>query len=90
MTRERGYSNVGKRAVVKTDIYPYKKYNLLCAIKYGKIIGYEIYKESIDKDKFIDFINKNIKNKYKNHLLLLDNAKFHHNKNVFSYVNFRK
>ena len=36
MTRERGYSNIGKREVVKTDIYPYKKYNLLCAIKYGK------------------------------------------------------
>ncbi len=50
----------------------------------------KIYKEAIDKDKFIDFLNKNIKNKYKNHLLLLDNAKFHHNKNVFSYVNFGK
>ena len=86
MTRERGYSNIGKRAVVKTDIYPYKKYNFLCAIKYGKIIGYEIYKEAIDKDKFIDFLNKNIKNKYKNHLLLLDNAKFHHNKNVKDFI----
>ena len=44
-----------------------------------KIIGYEIYKEVIDK--FIDFLNKNIKNH-----LLLDNAKFHHNKNVKDFI----
>jgi len=67
MTRKRVYSNIGKRIVVKIDICSYKKYNLLCVIKY---------------DKFIDFLNKNIKNKYKNYLLLLDNAKFYYNKNV--------
>ena len=39
----------------------------------------EIYKEAIDK--FIDFLNKNIKNH-----LLLDNAKFHHNKNVKDFI----
>ena len=34
-------------------------------------------KGGIDKNKFNDFYNKYIKNKYKDHLIILDNAKFH-------------
>ena len=34
--------------------------------------------------KFNDFYNKFIKNKYKDHLIILDNAKFHKSKDVIS------
>ena len=55
------------------------------------------YFNGIDKNKFNDFYNKYIKNKYKDHLIILDNAKFHKakevvdniqkdNKNIYSLV----
>ena len=86
MIKTYGYSKKGKRAYYKTSIYPYKKYNLLCAIKNNKIIGSEIYETSLDKEKFILFIDKYIKNQYINNILLMDNAKFHHNKDVKEYI----
>jgi hypothetical protein len=60
------------------------KYNCLCAIKYGKVVGIKIYEETggINKEKFINFINKFIKNKYKNNIILLDNPIFHKSKEV--------
>ena len=45
MTLGYGRSKKGYRVYKKTSIYPFKKYNMLCAIRYGKIIGYEIYKD---------------------------------------------
>ena len=74
----------GRRAYYNTGLYPYKKYNCLCAIKYGKVVGVKIYEETggINKEKFISFINEFIENKYKNHIILLDNAIFHKSKEV--------
>jgi transposase len=46
MVREHGRNDKGRRAYYNTDMYPYKKYNCLCAIKYGKVIGIKIYKET--------------------------------------------
>jgi transposase len=88
MTKERGWSKKGTRAIVKTNIYPFKKFNVLCAIKYGKVIGIKVYKETggLDKIKFIKFLEENIKNKYKNHLITLDNARFHRSKEVKEYI----
>ena len=54
-------------------------------MKYGKIISYELYenlKGGVGSNEFNEFINKNIKNKYKNHYVLLDNASFHRSKIV--------
>jgi transposase len=81
-TKNRGYSKKGTRAIIKTNLYPYKKYNLLVAIKYGEIVGYKLYKDPLDKDKFVEFINDNIKDKYNEHLIILDNARFHRSKEV--------
>ncbi len=60
----------------------------MCSITYGKIICLEIYKETggLTAEKFINFINKYIKDKYKNYLITLDNAKFHHTKVVKDYI----
>jgi len=79
----------GKRCYKTTYVYPYVKYNFICAFKYGKIIGYKLYpkqKGDIDKNKFNDFYNKYIKNKYKDHLIILDNAKFHKAKEVVDNI----
>lgn len=84
MVREHGRNDKGRRAYYNTDMYPYKKYNCLCAIKYGKVIGIKIYKEAggINKEKFIAFLNEFIKDKYKKHVIILDNAIFHKSKEV--------
>ena len=50
--------------------------------------GYEIYdKGGIDSNRLIDFINKFITGKYKNKLIVLDNASSHRNKNVKDLIN---
>lgn len=80
MHKNFGRCDKGKRCYKTIHKYPYVKYNFLCAIKYGKVIGYQLYeKESggIDAIKLVNFYNKYIKNKYKNHLIILDNANFH-------------
>ena len=88
MTKEKGWSKKGKRAILKTNIYPFKKFNVLCAIKYGKVIAIKIYKEreGLDKYKFIHFLKMNIKDKYKNHLITMDNARFHRTDEVRNYI----
>ena len=61
---------------------------MLCAITYGKIVGLEIYKETggLTAEKFINFIDKYITGKYKNYLITMDNARFHHSKIVKDYI----
>ena len=46
-------------------------------------IGYEVYKKGgIDSKRMVDFINKFINGKYKDKLIILDNASSHRNKLV--------
>lgn len=80
-----GRSKKGKRAIIKTTSYPFIKFNCLCAITNKKIIGLKIYKDlkgGINANDFIKFIDDNIKNKYKNYTILLDNAPFHRSQNI--------
>lgn len=80
-----GRSESGKQAIKRTEIYPYKKYNLIVAMKYNKIIGWELNKESYDTTKLTAFIEKHL-NKYKKHLLIFDNAIFHKSKKVIEIL----
>ena len=80
-----GSSESGKQAIKRTEIYPYKKYNLIVAMKYNKIIGWELNKESYDTTKLSNFIEKHL-NKYKKHLLIFDNAIFHKSKKVIEIL----
>ena len=72
---------LGKRCVVKTDDnYIFKNFTLLCAISNSKCIGARLYKEGgMNKERFVEFLQQNIFNKYKNHLIILDNAGSHNN-----------
>jgi transposase len=54
-------------------------------MKYNKVIGYELSKESYDSDKLAKFIDSEL-SKYKNNLLVFDNAVFHKSKKVLSVL----
>lgn len=59
-----------------TDNKVFRKYTLIVAISMNGLIGYESYeKGGITTDRFLKFINNNILKKFKNKLLLFDNAK---------------
>ena len=76
--------DLGKRCVVKTDDnYVFRKFTLLCAISNSKCISATLYKEGgMTKERFVEFLEANIFNKYKNHLIILDNAGSHNNEYV--------
>ena len=83
MTLNYGKFKKGRRIYMKTQIYPFKKFNVLCAIKFGKVVGIEIYEElkgGVEVIEFNKFIDNYINKKYKNHLILLDNVSFHRSK----------
>ena len=89
MMKNNGRSEKGKRCYKTIYTYPFVKFNFICAIKYGKVIGYILYEKNtggIDSNKFSEFYNKFIKDKYKNHLIILDNAKFHKSKDVIDNI----
>tara|TARA_A100000164_G_C21741139_1_gene692355 strand:+ start:304 stop:822 length:519 start_codon:yes stop_codon:yes gene_type:complete len=73
--------DIGQRCTIKTDDnYVFKKFTLLCAISNKKCIGWKLYENGgSTKERFIDFLQNNIFQKYKNHLLVLDNARAHNN-----------
>lgn len=71
----------GKRCIIKTDnSFFFRKFTLLVAIKNTKCIGWILYeKGGMTKERLVDFIKCFIFNKYKNHLIILDNAGSHKN-----------
>jgi transposase len=85
MTSSYGRSKSGTRAIYKTNKYPFKRYNMLCAISANKVVGYELYKDlkgGIKTNNIIDFYNDVIKDNYKDHLIIMDNAVIHKSKIV--------
>ena len=84
MIRRKCYEELGKRCIVKTESQEvFKKYTGIFAISSKGIIGYEVYKKrGIDSNRIVDFINKFINEKYKDKLIILDNASSHRNQLV--------
>ena len=84
MIKEYAKCYLGKRCVVKTDDnYVFRKFTLLCAIKNSKCIGAKLYKEGgMTKERFVKFLQDIVFKKYKNHLIILDNAGSHNNEYV--------
>lgn len=89
MTPSYGRANKGIKAVHRTQIYPYKKYNLIIVMKYDKIIGIELNKKSYNTEMLTKFIDKNLRG-YKNYLLIMDNAVFHKSKKVIECLDKHK
>ena len=81
MIAEYSRCSLGKRCVFKTsDSSFFKKFTLLVAISNSKYIGWKLYeKGGMTKERFVEFMEENIFNKYKNYLIVLDNAGRHRN-----------
>ena len=83
MTLTYGRSKSGTRVIKKTNKYPYKRYNLLCAISADKVVGWKLYPErkgGVKTADILDFYDKFIHSKYKNYLVIMDNAVIHKSK----------
>ena len=81
MIMEYSRCDSGKRFVIKTnDNFVFKKFTLLSAISNKKCLGWILYeKGGSTKERFVDFLQNYIFQKYKNYLLVLDNARAHNN-----------
>lgn len=81
-----GYSRckLGQRCVLKTkNNKVFIKYTLVCAMSSKGIIGHELYeKGGMNAELMILFINKYIKSKYKNCLIIMDNGGAHKSKDI--------
>ena len=82
--RNHCYSEMGKRCVIKTQSQEvFKKYTGVFAISTKGVLGWDLYeKGGINTDRLVDFLEKHITNKYKNKLIILDNASSHRNERI--------
>ena len=73
--------NLGKRCIIKTsNQFVFRKFTLLVAINNSKCVGKEMYeKGGMTKERLLEFLEKYIFSKYKDHLIILDNAGSHNN-----------
>jgi len=72
---------IGKRCVIKTNNnFVFRSFTLLVAINNSKCVGKLFYeKGGTTKERMVEFIETQIAPKYKDHLIILDNAKSHNN-----------
>jgi len=78
-----GRSKSGTRVIKKTNKYPFKRYNMLCAICADKVVGWKLYKDitgGLTTQNILEFYDEFINDKYKNYLIIMDNAVIHKSK----------
>ena len=83
------YNDIGKRCVIKTQSQEvFKKYTGIFAISSNGIEGWELYeKGGINVDRLYNFLEQNITSKYKNKLIILDNASSHRHEKIKELIN---
>ena len=76
------YKNV--RCVIKTQSQEvFKKYTGVFAISVNGVEGWELYeKGGINTERLVEFLQKFITEKYRNKLIILDNASAHKNDTI--------
>ena len=79
----------GKRCVIKTQSQEvFKKYTGIFAISVNGVVGWDLYEKSgINADRMVELLEANITNKFKNKLIILDNASSHRNQQIKYLVN---
>ena len=89
MTRTHCYNEIGKRCVIKTQSQEvFKKYTAIFAISSKGVEGFELYKKSgINTTRLKTFLETHILNKYRNKLIILDNASSHRNEIIKNLIN---
>ena len=72
---------IGKRCVIKSNNnFVFRSFTLLVAINNKKCVGKIFYeKGGTTKERMVEFLETQIFSKYKDHLIILDNAKSHNN-----------
>ena len=72
---------IGKRCIIKTNNnFVFRSFTLLVAINNSNCVGKSFYeKGGTTKERMVEFIETQIAPKYKNHLIILDNARSHNN-----------
>ena len=68
---------------MKQHTKDYKRFNLLCAISADKVVGWKLYPErkgGVKTKDILEFYDEFINGKYKNHLIIMDNAVIHKSK----------
>ena len=87
--RNHCYSEKGKRCVIKTQSQEvFKKYTGIFAISVNGVVGWDLYEKSgINAYRMVEFLEANITNKFKNKLIILDNASSHRNPKVKEAIN---
>ena len=91
MTLTYGRSRSGTRVIKKTNKYPYKRYNLLCAISADKVVGWKLYPErkgGVKTTDILDFYDEFIQSNYKNYLVIMDNAVIHKSKLIREKIEY--
>lgn len=75
---------IGKRCVIKTDNnFVFCSFTLLVVINNKKCVGKIFYeKGGTTQERMVEFLETQIFPKYKDHLIILDNAKSHNNQLV--------
>lgn len=89
MKRNHCYNEIGKRCVIKTQSQEvFKKYTAIFAISSKGVEGFELYeKGGIDTYRLKTFLETHILNKYRNKLIILDNASSHRNETIKNLIN---
>jgi transposase/transposase-like protein len=85
MKNSYGRSRSGTRVIKKTNKYPFKRYNMLCAICADKVVGWKLYKDitgGLKTQNILEFYDEFIKDNYKNYLIIMDNAVIHKSKTI--------
>ena len=87
--RNHCYSELGKRCIIKTQSQEvFKKYTGIFAISSKGVLGWHLYeKGGIDSERLTEFLETYITEKYKNKLIILDNASSHRNDKIKQLVN---
>ena len=88
MMNEYSRCELGRRCVFKTnDTFMFRKYTLLVAISNTKCIGWTmIEKGAMNKERLVEFMKECIFRKYKDHLIVMDNAGGHRNNYVWDAI----
>jgi hypothetical protein len=75
---------IGKRCVIKTNNnFVFRSFTLLVAINNSGCVGSKLYQQGgMTKERFVDFLEEHIFSKYKDNLIILDNAGSHNNQFV--------
>ena len=76
--RKHCYNKLGKRCIIKTSSQEvFKKYTGIFSISTEGVLGWDLYdKGGIDSNRLYDFLQQHITTKFKNKLIILDNASF--------------